>query len=85
MEMYNVEEPKILESTDAIILITPKAICDSDQHLYHHDETALEKGDVLGHESMGIVEDIGTAVTKLNKIYLWSFPLTSVIGTTTFV
>lgn len=67
MEIRNVEDPKILEPTDAIIRITTTAICGSDLHLYHHGEAVLEKGYVVGHEPMGIVEEVGSAVTKLKK------------------
>lgn len=67
MEIRNVEDPKILEPTDAIIRITATAICGSDLHLYHHGEAVLEKGYVVGHEPMGIVEEVGSAVTKLKK------------------
>lgn len=67
MEIRNVEDPKISEPTDAIIRITATAICGSDLHLYHHGEAVLEKGYVVGHEPMGIVEEVGSAVTKLKK------------------
>lgn len=67
MEIRNVEDPKILEPTDVIIRITATAICGSDLHLYHHGEAVLEKGYVVGHEPMGIVEEVGSAVTKLKK------------------
>ena len=67
MEIRNVEDPKTLEPTDAIIRITATAICGSDLHLYHHGEAVLEKGYVVGHEPMGIVEEVGSAVTKLKK------------------
>ena len=67
MEIRNVEDPKILAPTDAIICITATAICGSDLHLYHHGEAVLENGYVVGHEPMGIVEEVGSAVTKLKK------------------
>lgn len=44
MEIRNVDDPRILEPTDAIIRITATAICGSDLHLYHHGEAVLEKG-----------------------------------------
>ncbi len=86
MEIRNVEDPKILEPTDAIIRITATAICGSDLHLYHHGEAVLEKRYVVGHEPMGIVEEVGSAVTKLKKgqtcghplqHQLWPLPLLS--------
>ncbi len=67
MEIRNVDDPTILEPTDAIIRVTATAICGSDLHLYHHGEAVLEKGYVVGHEPMGIVEEVGSAVTKLTK------------------
>ncbi|MDN6915101.1 glutathione-dependent formaldehyde dehydrogenase, partial [Klebsiella pneumoniae] len=63
----NVDDPKILEPTDAIIRITATAICGSDLHLYHHGEAVLEKGYVVGHEPMGIVEEVGSQVQTLKK------------------
>jgi len=54
--------PMITEIGDAIIRITSTTICGSDLHLYHHEFSGMEKGDVLGHEFMGIIEDIGTGV-----------------------
>ncbi|MGX7173255.1 alcohol dehydrogenase catalytic domain-containing protein [Enterococcus ratti] len=67
MEIRNVDDPTILEPTDAIIRITATAICGSDLHLYHHGEAVLEKGYVVGHEPMGIVEEVGSAVKRLKK------------------
>ncbi|HAP8829504.1 TPA: alcohol dehydrogenase catalytic domain-containing protein [Enterococcus faecium] len=67
MEIRNVDDPKILEPTDAIIRITATAICGSDLHLYHHGEAVLEKGYVVGHEPMGIVEEVGSQVQTLKK------------------
>jgi threonine dehydrogenase-like Zn-dependent dehydrogenase len=62
-----VADPVIQEPTDAIIKITSTAICGSDLHLYDGFMVEMEKGDVLGHEPMGIVVEVGTAVTKLKK------------------
>lgn len=67
MEIRNVDDPRILEPTDAIIRITATAICGSDLHLYHHGEAVLEKGYVVGHEPMGIVEEVGSQVQTLKK------------------
>lgn len=67
MEVRNVEDPTIIEPTDAIIRITATAICGSDLHLYHHGGAVLEKGYVVGHEPMGIVEEVGSQVSKLKK------------------
>ena len=61
----SVPDPKIQESTDAIIQITSTAICGSDLHLYEVLGPFLEPGDILGHEPMGVVEEVGSAVTEI--------------------
>ena len=58
-------DPRIQEPTDAIIRITTTAICGSDLHLYEVLGPYLDAGDILGHEPMGIVEEVGSAVTNL--------------------
>lgn len=60
-----VPDPKIVEPTDAIIRVTSTAICGSDLHLYEVLVPFMDKGDVIGHEPMGIVEEVGSAVTNL--------------------
>jgi threonine dehydrogenase-like Zn-dependent dehydrogenase len=55
----NVPDPKIEQPTDAIVRITSTAICGSDLHLYDVLGPFLEEGDILGHEPMGIVEEVG--------------------------
>jgi threonine dehydrogenase-like Zn-dependent dehydrogenase len=60
-----VPDPTIQESTDAIVRITSTAICGSDLHLYEVLGPFLEEGDVLGHEPMGIVEEVGPDVTSI--------------------
>jgi threonine dehydrogenase-like Zn-dependent dehydrogenase len=59
-----VPDPRILEPTDAIVRITSTAVCGSDLHLYGGHVIKLEEGDIIGHEPMGIVEEVGSAVTK---------------------
>src|SRR3954451_10278511 len=61
----SVPDPKIEAPTDAIVRITSTAICGSDLHLYELMGPFLEQGDVLGHEPMGIVEEVGSAVTQI--------------------
>jgi threonine dehydrogenase-like Zn-dependent dehydrogenase len=61
----NVPDPRIEESTDAIVRITSTAICGSDLHLYEVLGPFLEEGDILGHEPMGIVEEVGADVTHI--------------------
>jgi threonine dehydrogenase-like Zn-dependent dehydrogenase len=62
-----VPDPKIQEPTDVIIKITSTAICGSDLHLYDGFMRGMEKGDVLGHEPMGTVVEVGSSVRKLKK------------------
>src|SRR6478735_2674525 len=54
-----VPDPKIQDSRDAIIRVTTTAICGSDLHIYDGYIPTMEKGDVLGHEFMGVVEEVG--------------------------
>jgi threonine dehydrogenase-like Zn-dependent dehydrogenase len=57
-----VPEPTIKEPTDAIVRVTTTAICGSDLHLYEVLGAFLSEGDILGHEAMGIVDQVGSAV-----------------------
>ena len=61
-----VEAPKIVESEDIIVKITSTAICGSDLHLFQGN-FPLPIGYIIGHEPMGIVEEIGSKVTKVKK------------------
>ncbi len=61
-----VPDPTLLKPTDAIIKITATAICGSDLHLYDGFQPGMEGGDILGHESMGVVFDLGADVKKLS-------------------
>ena len=65
VEVIDVPDPQILEPTDAIIRVTSTAICGSDLHLYGVLGPYLKAGDVLGHEAMGIVEEVGSDVGNL--------------------
>jgi threonine dehydrogenase-like Zn-dependent dehydrogenase len=67
VRVETVAEPKILNQRDAIVKITLTAICGSDLHLYHGVIPSMEEGDVLGHEFMGEVVEIGTGVPNLKK------------------
>src|SRR5215208_4403172 len=60
-----VPDPKIEEPTDAIVRITSTAICGSDLHLYEVLGMWLEEGDIIGHEPMGIVEEVRSEVTHI--------------------
>jgi threonine dehydrogenase-like Zn-dependent dehydrogenase len=61
----DVPDPKIEEPTDAIVKITSSAICGSDLHLYEVLAPFLDEGDILGHEPMGIVEEVGSDVKDI--------------------
>jgi threonine dehydrogenase-like Zn-dependent dehydrogenase len=60
-----VPDPSIVDPTDAIVRITSTAICGSDLHLYDGFMPFMLAGDVLGHEPMGIVEEVGSDVKRL--------------------
>jgi threonine dehydrogenase-like Zn-dependent dehydrogenase len=60
-----VPDPRIEQPTDAIVRVTSTAICGSDLHLYEVLGPFLQEGDILGHEPMGIVEEVGSGVTNL--------------------
>ena len=62
-----VPDPKIEQPTDAIVRITSTAICGSDLHLYEVLGMFIEEGDILGHEPMGIVEEVGSEVSHIKE------------------
>jgi len=66
VEVVDVPDPKILNDRDAIVKISSTAICGSDLHLYNGFMPTMEKGDVLGHEFMGEVVELGSAVKNLS-------------------
>ncbi|WP_026118706.1 zinc-dependent alcohol dehydrogenase [Nocardiopsis salina] len=61
----NVDDPKLLQPNDAIIRVTSTAICGSDLHLYNVLGMFLTPGDIIGHEPMGVVEEVGSHVTHI--------------------
>jgi threonine dehydrogenase-like Zn-dependent dehydrogenase len=61
----DVPDPKIEQPTDAIVRITSTAICGSDLHLYEVMGPFMGEGDILGHEPMGVVEEVGSEVTTV--------------------
>jgi threonine dehydrogenase-like Zn-dependent dehydrogenase len=65
VSVEEVPDPAILEPTDAVIRVTSAAICGSDLHLYDALGPYLDKGDVLGHETMGVVTAVGTDVSRI--------------------
>lgn len=67
VKVKDVDDPKIIKDDDAIIRVTSTAICGSDLHLIHGLIPNLHKGTILGHETMGIVEEVGKDVQKIKK------------------
>lgn len=65
VQVQEVPDPQILNSQDAIVKITSTAICGSDLHLYNGFVPTMERGDILGHEFMGEVVEIGRSVRNL--------------------
>jgi threonine dehydrogenase-like Zn-dependent dehydrogenase len=61
----NVPDPRIQEPTDAIVRITSTGICGSDLHLYGVLGNFMDEGDIIGHEPMGIVEEVGAEVRNI--------------------
>jgi len=67
MRVEEVPDPEILNPRDAIVKITSTAICGSDLHLYNGFVPTMEKGDIVGHEFMGEVVEVGSGVKNLKE------------------
>src|SRR4051794_25040 len=67
MSVERVPDPKILNARDAVIRITSTAICGSDLHLYNGFMPTMQPGDIVGHEFMGDVVDVGKEVKTLKS------------------
>src|SRR5882757_11584676 len=65
VRIEEVPDPAIKEPTDAIVRVTTTGICGSDLHLYEVLGPFIGEGDILGHEAMGIVEEVGSDVTHI--------------------
>ncbi|MEO9325395.1 zinc-dependent alcohol dehydrogenase [Nocardioides sp. C4-1] len=65
MQVIDVPDPRIEEPTDVVVRITSTGLCGSDLHLYDPLTPFMTEGDVVGHEPMGVVEDVGAEVTAL--------------------
>ncbi len=65
VQVENVPDPKIINPRDAIVKITTTAICGSDLHLYNGFNPTMKNGDILGHEFMGEVVELGSAVKNV--------------------
>jgi threonine dehydrogenase-like Zn-dependent dehydrogenase len=76
-----VPDPKIEQPTDAIVRITSTGICGSDLHLYELLGPFMGEGDILGHEPMGIVEEVGSEVTEIRPGQRVVIPFNIACGT----
>jgi threonine dehydrogenase-like Zn-dependent dehydrogenase len=83
VRVENVPDPAIVEPTDAVIRVTRACICGSDLHPYHQMERS-DAGTRMGHEAIGVVEDVGPEVAKIKKGDLVVMPFASSDGTCTF-
>ena len=66
VRVERVDDPKLQTPTDALVRITRAAICGSDLH-YYHGSYPIEPGFVLGHEGVGVIEEVGAGVDRLKK------------------
>ncbi len=77
LEVEDVPDPSIINPHDAIVKITSTAICGSDLHLYNGLIPTMRKGDILGHEFMGEIVDVGPDVkdVKVGDRVVVPFPI----------
>jgi threonine dehydrogenase-like Zn-dependent dehydrogenase len=83
VRVENVPDPAIVDPTDAVVRVTRASVCGSDLHPYHQMERS-EAGTRMGHEAVGVVEDIGSQVTRIKKGDLVVMPFASSDGTCAF-
>lgn len=67
VRVENVPDPSIANDDDIILRVTATAICGSDLHIYRGKIPEMKDGDILGHEFMGVVEEVGRAVTRVKR------------------
>jgi threonine dehydrogenase-like Zn-dependent dehydrogenase len=67
VRVETVPDPSITDPQDILLRVTATAICGSDLHIYRGKIPGMESGDILGHEFMGIVEEVGPEVTRLRR------------------
>lgn len=84
MRVQNVPDPEILNPRDCIVRVTRTAICGSDLHLYNGFIPTMEQGDIVGHEFMGEVVEVGREVKKLKKGDRVVIPFTIACGSCFF-
>jgi threonine dehydrogenase-like Zn-dependent dehydrogenase len=83
VRVQDVPDAAIVEPTDALLRVTRACICGSDLHPYHQMERS-ETGTRMGHEAIGVVEDVGSDVSKIKKGDLVVMPFASSDGTCAF-
>lgn len=76
-DSVEVPKPKIIEDSDVILRVTGSTVCGSDLHLLHGSVVQMSKGDILGHEFCGVVDQVGSSVTnvKVGHRYVASFQI----------
>src|SRR5436305_7886535 len=84
IRLENVPEPRLLESTDAIVRLTASAICGTDLHMIRGTLPGMKRGTILGHEGVGIVEEIGKDVRNLKIGDRVVIPSTIACGTCSY-
>jgi threonine dehydrogenase-like Zn-dependent dehydrogenase len=84
VRVETVADPELAEPDDVVLRVTATAICGSDLHIYRGKIPAMKDGDILGHEFMGIVEEIGPGVTELKVGDRVVVPFTISCGTCFF-
>jgi threonine dehydrogenase-like Zn-dependent dehydrogenase len=84
VRVESVPDPKIINPRDAILRITSTAICGSDLHLFDGYMPSMQSGDILGHEFMGEIVELGAAVTNLKKGDRVVVPFTMACGSCFF-
>ncbi|KAH9883515.1 GroES-like protein [Xylariomycetidae sp. FL2044] len=67
VKVLDVPRPKVIEDGDVILKVTGSTVCGSDLHLLHGAVIQLQKGDILGHEFCGIVDEVGPGVKRVQK------------------
>lgn len=67
VKLENVPEPKIKDPNDAIVRITASAICGTDLHFIRGTVSGMKEGRIIGHEALGIIEEVGPAVRNFRK------------------
>jgi threonine dehydrogenase-like Zn-dependent dehydrogenase len=84
IRLEEVKEPKIKEATDAIVRLTASAICGTDLHMIRGTMPGMKSGTILGHEGVGVVEEIGKDVRNLRKGDRVVVPSTIACGTCSY-